>query len=418
MEYKYKPTTHGRAVMAACMALEKPLKITRVAFGSGKVDENVNLADVHTLLAYVSDGAVAERRHKNDSLYLTIQYANKAHTDVKMFLLSEFIVYTEDPETGAETDLIYGTLGDYRQPVPAYNGGISPAVFNFPLELVISDEVNVSVSAPAGLVTHDELLRLLDSLAAGAAERQIAIPSTGWAANAEPDNPYPVCLDIASTDITAAMVPMLTVLPQSIAAASCCKLCPVSRTLDGILRVYAMSVPADPVYVSLTLLNTERDVHTGLAGSAATGKVEITIPASGWTADSDTGGAYPLHLDIPNDAIQEAHIPLLTLYPGSLEAAGACGVGPIVRTLPEVLRVYAKTIPSTDLRASLALLSVREDVNVESVPGSGLPAATATTLGGVKVGPGSGLLIDSGGNLKLDAAPKEAVVNLFKGSNG
>ena len=49
-EYAYKPTTHGRAVMAACLALEKPFKITRVAFGSGKVEESVNLADVHQLL--------------------------------------------------------------------------------------------------------------------------------------------------------------------------------------------------------------------------------------------------------------------------------------------------------------------------------------------------------------------------------
>ena len=34
MDYAYKPTTHGRAVMAACMALEKPFHVTRVAFGS------------------------------------------------------------------------------------------------------------------------------------------------------------------------------------------------------------------------------------------------------------------------------------------------------------------------------------------------------------------------------------------------
>ena len=36
MEYRYKPTTNGRNALAACMALEKPPKITRVAFGSGK----------------------------------------------------------------------------------------------------------------------------------------------------------------------------------------------------------------------------------------------------------------------------------------------------------------------------------------------------------------------------------------------
>ena len=49
MNYAYKLTTHGRAMLAACMALEKPLKIVRVAFGGGKVEEDVDLADVHEL---------------------------------------------------------------------------------------------------------------------------------------------------------------------------------------------------------------------------------------------------------------------------------------------------------------------------------------------------------------------------------
>lgn len=39
-------------------------------------------------------------------------------------------------------------------------------------------------------------------------------------------------------------------------------------------------------------------------------------------------------------------------------------------------------------------------------------------LGGVKVQRGSGLAVDGEGNLSLDTAPKDAVVNLFKGSKG
>ena len=58
--YEYKITTHGRAVMAACMALEAPFRVTRVAFGSGKIAEDAELADTHELLEYVSEGAVAE----------------------------------------------------------------------------------------------------------------------------------------------------------------------------------------------------------------------------------------------------------------------------------------------------------------------------------------------------------------------
>lgn len=183
MEYAYKVTTHGRAVMAACMAMERPFHTMRVAFGSGKVDEDTNLADVHQLLEYVSEGAIADRRHQDDRFYLTIQYANQQHPEVKTFLLSEFIVYVEDPETGEKTDLLYGTLGDYRQPVPAYNPAYPPSVFNFPLELVLSSELQVLNSAPAGIATWDDLRDLKSEIVRSIMMGEVTLPLA--AANGE-----------------------------------------------------------------------------------------------------------------------------------------------------------------------------------------------------------------------------------------
>lgn len=159
MDYGFKPTTNGRAVIAACGALEKPLRITRVAVGSGMAPEGVNLADVHELYQYVTEGTVSERRHENDRLYLTVQYSNsepKEHRDVPTFTLSEFIVYAEHPETGVETDLLYATLGDYRQPVPQYREGLPGSVFNYPMVIIVSDEIKVEIAAAPGLVTWDE----------------------------------------------------------------------------------------------------------------------------------------------------------------------------------------------------------------------------------------------------------------------
>lgn len=181
-EYAYKPTTHGRAIMAACMAMEKPFHITRVAFGCGKVDVDTNLANVHKLLEYVSEGTVTERRHQDNRFEFTIQYANSAHQNIKTFLLSEFVVYAEDPTTGGETDLIYGSLGDYRQPVPAYNPRFPPSVFNFPLTLILSDDLIVAVSAPSGLVTHEELAQTVEralNSSAGAPGGNATLDSAG-----------------------------------------------------------------------------------------------------------------------------------------------------------------------------------------------------------------------------------------------
>ncbi len=157
MNYGFKTTTRGREVLAACMALKKPPDICRVAFGGGKISETANLADQHELLEYVAEGTVGNRSHKGNHLCFTIQYANSEHPDVKTFYLSEFIVYIKDPETGEDADLLYGTLGDYRQPVPQNSRGAPPCVWNLPLVLVLSDELEVKISAPPGLVTYDDL---------------------------------------------------------------------------------------------------------------------------------------------------------------------------------------------------------------------------------------------------------------------
>lgn len=273
MEYSYKPTTHGRSAMAAYMALgTKPFDITRVAFGSGRVDEDVNLADVHELLEYVTDGAVAERTHKDERLFLTIQYANSEHKDTPTFLLSEFIVYVRDPETGNETDLIYGTLGDYRQPVPAYNPAYPPSVFNFPLELILSDEIQVDISAPAGLVTWDDLQKTATMLAIR--RMDLVIPMEGWEANEE--SRYPFRLDIPVASVTEAMTPMLTILPESEDTAASCNLAHHIQTLNGAVRVSAKTVPTAPIQASLVLMGDSTGmILSGGAASGETGAIPV-----------------------------------------------------------------------------------------------------------------------------------------------
>ncbi len=353
-EYAYKPTTHGQAVMAACMALERPFRITRVAFGGGKVDRGVNLADVHELLEYVSEGTIAERRHEDDRLYLTIQFANSEHPEVETFLLSEFMVYAEDPETGEETDLLYGTLGDYRQPVPGFNPAYPPSIFNFPLTMILSDEINVAVSAPAGLVTHEELLGLLDGI--GTDEVEVVIPASGWIPDRNTGGAYALQLDVAIAKITEKMIPKLTVHPACLETAALCGLCPASRTERGILRVYAQTMPETPITASLTLLDTSCQASGRISGSLVQSVEEFVIPTTGWTADED--GIAALHLDIPNGGITEKMVPELTVLPVSQADAVACALSASSRTLPGALRVYAQTEPAVEITASLALLGV------------------------------------------------------------
>jgi len=413
MEYSYKTTTHGRAVMAACMALERPFHITRVAFGSGMVDKETNLADMHQLITYVSDGAVAERRHKDDRLYITIQFANSQHKEVKTFLLSEFIIYVEDPETGEDTDLLYGTMGDYRQPVPGYNPAFPPSVFNFPLELILSDQINVAVSAPAGLVTHGELLKLLNGI--GTNRLDITIPSSGWVPDTDTGGAYGLFVDIANMKITEKMIPVLSVTPASMGAAIACKLCPAARTLDGILRVYAATMPTTPIGASLILLDTAYQTNGTISGSAVKVQEDISIKNTGWATDAETGC---LRLDIAWPEATRKTIPSVTVLPDSLETATACGFSPVCQTIEGAVRVYAKTVPAAEIKASVALLDVSPYANgggTTQLNGGTFPLATAERAGAVK--PGSGLNIEPDGTLSVNTATSEDVANLFNGSN-
>lgn len=168
MEHRYKVTTHGRAVLAACTDLQRPPVITRAAVGNGLIHEGDDLADRHELIQYVSEAAIADRRHEGDRLFLTVQYANVEHQAVGAFAFSEFMVFCQDPETGQETDLLYGTLGDYRQPVPGYSDGFPASVWNYPIVLAVSSELEIAITASPGLATFEDLLELKTALSSKA----------------------------------------------------------------------------------------------------------------------------------------------------------------------------------------------------------------------------------------------------------
>ncbi len=160
MEYGFKVTTHGRAMLTACTVLGIQPKLTRAAVGSGKVDETENLADIHQLIQYEDEGTVGERYHEGDHFYLTVQYSNKDRV-AGAFSLNEFMVFMEDPATGQETDFLYATLGDYPQGIPGCSDALPIGVWEFPLVIVVSNELKIEVSASPGLVTWDGLARAI-----------------------------------------------------------------------------------------------------------------------------------------------------------------------------------------------------------------------------------------------------------------
>ncbi|MBQ9347320.1 MAG: hypothetical protein IJT94_08295 [Oscillibacter sp.] len=273
MDMGFKPTTHGRNVLIACMDSGGVLKLTRVAVGKGLIPEGRDLADQHELVDYVADGAIGDRRHENNRMMLSVQYSNKGHSTVPMFYLREFMVYAKNPDTGEETDLIYGTLGDYAQPVPPYVQDMSPAVFNLPLTIILSDEIEVHISAPAGLVTYAELAELVRQV-------DITIPKTGWVLDQNAQGLYPFYRDIPVEYVSARMIPTLTTHPESDTVVRNCGFSPRVQTMVNAIRVYARKIPTGDIKASLLLLANPPYVRSD-------GTSEVLTTSSLWNASEE-----------------------------------------------------------------------------------------------------------------------------------
>ena len=130
---------------------------------------------------------------------------------------------------------------------------------------------------------------------------------------------------------------------------------------------------------------------------------DITIPHTGWTwqeENPDEQGAwdmdeYRYYVDVPVTEAAETQFPNVALHKAALETAKNAGLCPTVQTLAGALRFWAKRSPDEDMEATIALVSP----GASSSGGGGgstyvLPVATATRLGGVKIGKGISVAAD------------------------
>lgn len=264
MNYSFKVTTGGRELLAALLATGTELEITRVAIGSGKVAEDVNLADMTDLIQYVAEGTIAQRRHQDNVLYLTVQYSSNSTPGLGAFYLAEFIVEARHPVTNESVVILYATLGDYIQPVNAYSETLPPDIRNYPLAIVISDEIEVTITAPAGLVTYDDLQDavnkackdLVDSMATGGIKKTIAftIPADAWVEDPQKTNGFGFYYDLTDAEVTPRMIPSVTIAEGSLETASLAGLSVTATTYNGYVRMKCVERPVEDIDATCQLL--------------------------------------------------------------------------------------------------------------------------------------------------------------------
>lgn len=92
--------------------------------------------------------------------------------------------------------------------------------------------------------------------------------------------------------------------------------------------------------------------------------------------DQNAQGVYAFYRDVPVDYVSARMIPTLTIHPESDTVVRVCGLAPRVQTMVNAIRVYARKIPTGDIKASLLLLAnppyVRSDGTSEVLTTSSL----------------------------------------------
>lgn len=250
MDRSYKITTNGTAVITACLDANKPLTLTRAAVGSGSVPEDTDLRDVHALYQFVADAAVGERTRTGNLFHTAVQYSNRSHPQQEAFSLKEFILYATNPDTGEETDFAYGTLGDYAQPVPAYQADLPESVFTFPLIFVISPELAISITAVPGIVTYADLEAMLSAGYIGTVKADIKVPPDAWQKDDSPQiTGCPFHADVPFEGLTGDEVPTVAFHHPTAAR----MVAPIAQTSTGILRLYAAAAPTEQLTATATL---------------------------------------------------------------------------------------------------------------------------------------------------------------------
>ena len=73
----------------------------------------------------------------------------------------------------------------------------------------------------------------------------VSIPATGWQTDAAEDAAYPLPCDISVSGLPPVAIADVRTAPGSQPAAIACGLCTTSETLAGVIRLRAVSAPAE-----------------------------------------------------------------------------------------------------------------------------------------------------------------------------
>lgn len=417
-------TVAGRNLITSLLAGET-IEFTRIMVGSGALPEGVEPIDMTDLVNPIAEATSTIPIVEDGEMFMVVEYRNDMNGGLKTgFWLSEFGIYAKT-EKSEEVLLYYATLGDSPQPVSPYRDNRID-IRRYPVTVALELDADVQVTYnPGAFVTSAEAKQLVDAMVreamAGVGKEiivEITIPAAGWAYKEDmPDfeDEYRYYVDVPLLSASAKQFPSVALHKQSFDIAREARMCPTVQSQNGSLRFWAQQQPFGDIEATVALYN---------AGSAVIR--DITIPAKDWTMQMDEGSdgqgiiddEYRFSVDVAVSGAEEGRFPNVALYKEALKIARLAGLCPTVQSLPGFLRFWARNEPTEDMGATVAFLYMEPGGEDEGGDSYALPVATATQLGGVKVQKGSGLTVDSSGNIAIDGATGDEVRELCADPSG
>jgi len=394
----------GVALIAKVLAGRCGMKYTRAALGKGLMPDDKTPKTMMDCAEYVMDAMIAGITNPVDGeCQVTVQV--KSDNVEAGFYCTNIVLFAEDPDEG-EVPYTYLSLEnepEWIRPASSIVGKLA----TFDLIAAVGDvDVVDAVIDPDSLMTRAAAERLIAE-ATALSVTDIFIPKDGWKSTEGQEeaigNGLTLYQDIALSGVRSEQFPAVTIRTNDIRIAQQAGLCTTALTMDGAIRLWTKESPVRDMEATLALY----DVRSAVIKS-------ITIPADGWrkfdeSVSPEIYREFSFYQDVKVGGVTQDKFPSVSLHIPSLSVAWAAGLCPTVQPLTGALRFWSVNVPEEDLSATAAILF--------HASGFGMISSHAVIVDGVKVKPGSGLTIDSSGNLALDTATSEDVANLFNGSN-
>lgn len=151
-------TAKGLQLIAKIIASKANLILVQVLIGSGTPPKGIYIGDLECLVEPVAAGTVSEPIYKGSTVEMTVEYRSDMNGGLQEgFIIREFGIFAEDPDTHEAVMIVYGNLSKYPQYIAPYTGG-GLDIRRYPVSITVAEGTTVILEGlPSVVMTLDDI---------------------------------------------------------------------------------------------------------------------------------------------------------------------------------------------------------------------------------------------------------------------